>query len=323
MYYYEGYNCPICQQPFNEQDDIVVCPQCGLPHHRACWSKEGHCHLHHLHGTDEQWSRERASSAQNERQNGNDRARSYRACPRCQTQNPEFAEFCQHCGTALNGDDNWHSNTVHHTAYSEYQPFRNANQTSQDVDPNEIIDDVKAEDLSAFVGAKANYYMPRFRRMARNGSSVSWNWAAFIFGPLWLLYRKMYAFGAIVLALELLHTMIINISFKALGLMSLDQIDYLDFISQLEATGTNSSSMYFSLAILIMSTIMIAVEIGLALFGNRLYRDHCQRKIANARAKTPDLTSGELSSIGGVSIAVTIIGYIAQYFISQILIMFI
>ena len=41
------------------------------------------------------------------------------------------------------------------------------------------------------------------------------------------------------------------------------------------------------------------------------------------REKTPDLPSGELSSIGGVSIAVTVIGYIAQYFITQILIIFI
>ena len=323
MYYYEGYNCPICRQPFTAQDDIVVCPQCGLPHHRACWNKEGHCHLDHLHGTDDQWSRDRASAVQGEQMHEHNNTHSYRACPRCQTKNPEFAEFCQHCGSPLNGDNNWHTNAAQNTAYSEYQPFRNANQPSRDVDPNEEIDGVKAEDISAYVGTKANYYMPRFRRMARKGSSASWNWAAFLFGPLWLLYRKMYALGFVVMILEIIQTFITQITFKALGLTSAYEITYQEMLSHIVTAAEKPSNLYFFLSISLISAIILAIEIGLALFGNRLYRDHCLKKIASAREKTPDLTSGELSSIGGVSIAVMIIGYIAQYFISQILVMFI
>ena len=33
---YTGCKCPVCQQPFTETDDIVVCPECGAPYHRAC-----------------------------------------------------------------------------------------------------------------------------------------------------------------------------------------------------------------------------------------------------------------------------------------------
>lgn len=329
MYFYEGYNCPICQQAFNETDDIVACPQCGLPHHRACWAKEGHCHLHHLHNTDEQWSRDKASAAQATEESHPPACETvkenhpYQICSRCHTQNPEFAEFCKHCGSPLKSDNNWQSDAQQNTPYSEYQPFRNTSYSSQNVDPNEVIDEVRAEDLAAFVGTKADYYLPRFRRMARNGSSASWNWAAFFFGPLWLLYRKMYAWGAIVMILELLQTAVTQISYKALGLVVTEEMTYAEAYALVQSAISKPSSLYFLLSISLFSVIMLVISIGLAVFGNRLYRDHCRRTITRVREKTPDLTPGELSSIGGVSIAVTVIGYIAQYFITQIFVIFI
>ncbi len=327
MYFYEGYNCPICQQTFTETDDIVACPQCGLPHHRACWTKEGHCHLHHLHNTDEQWSRDKAAQTA---EKGHPSVREavknnlpYQICSRCHTQNPEFAEFCKHCGSPLKSENDWQGDAKQNTPYSEYQPFRNTSYSSQNVDPNEVIDEVKAEDLSAYVGTKADYYLPRFRRMARGGSNASWNWAAFFFGPLWLLYRKMYGLGAIVMILEIIQTAVMEISYKALGLGMTEEMTYAEVYALVESALSKPSSLYFLLSISLLSAIMLVISIAIAVFGNRLYRDHCRRAIARAREKTPDLTSGELSSIGGVSIAVAIIGYIAQYFITQILVIFI
>ena len=29
---YTGETCPVCNQVFQEDDDIVVCPDCGTPH---------------------------------------------------------------------------------------------------------------------------------------------------------------------------------------------------------------------------------------------------------------------------------------------------
>ena len=55
MFFYEGYTCPVCGEKFKESDDIVACPECGAPHHRDCWKKEGHCHFVADHGTDRQW----------------------------------------------------------------------------------------------------------------------------------------------------------------------------------------------------------------------------------------------------------------------------
>lgn len=36
---YTGNHCPVCEQAFTDEDDIVVCPDCGTPYHRACWQK--------------------------------------------------------------------------------------------------------------------------------------------------------------------------------------------------------------------------------------------------------------------------------------------
>ena len=38
-----GQKCPACGRNFDHDDDIVVCPVCGTPQHRACWDERGEC----------------------------------------------------------------------------------------------------------------------------------------------------------------------------------------------------------------------------------------------------------------------------------------
>ena len=53
---YKGVSCPVCKQEFKEGDDIVVCPVCGAPHHRACYHQLGHCALEQeLHEQGRSW----------------------------------------------------------------------------------------------------------------------------------------------------------------------------------------------------------------------------------------------------------------------------
>ena len=40
---FTGSKCIICENEFNDNDDIVVCPECGTPYHRECYQKEGKC----------------------------------------------------------------------------------------------------------------------------------------------------------------------------------------------------------------------------------------------------------------------------------------
>ncbi len=35
--------CPVCDKDFKDGDDIVICPSCGAPYHRACYQQVGQC----------------------------------------------------------------------------------------------------------------------------------------------------------------------------------------------------------------------------------------------------------------------------------------
>lgn len=46
---FKGYICPVCRKKFTDTDDIVVCPECGTPHHRECYLNNGKCALEEIH----------------------------------------------------------------------------------------------------------------------------------------------------------------------------------------------------------------------------------------------------------------------------------
>ena len=45
----KNYFCPVCSNDFNEDDDVVFCPECGTPHHRDCYINLGECKNSALH----------------------------------------------------------------------------------------------------------------------------------------------------------------------------------------------------------------------------------------------------------------------------------
>ena len=52
---YKGEKCFYCNEVFNDNDDVVVCPKCGTPYHRECYKQAGSCINHHLHELGESW----------------------------------------------------------------------------------------------------------------------------------------------------------------------------------------------------------------------------------------------------------------------------
>lgn len=40
---YMGKVCPYCKTPFKEDDDIVICSACEMPHHKECWIENKGC----------------------------------------------------------------------------------------------------------------------------------------------------------------------------------------------------------------------------------------------------------------------------------------
>mgnify|MGYP002771496784 CR=1 FL=1 len=60
---YTGNHCPVCEQEFTDNDDIVVCPDCGTPYHRACWQKVGACMHQSEHAAGFEWKPEVGAGA--------------------------------------------------------------------------------------------------------------------------------------------------------------------------------------------------------------------------------------------------------------------
>ncbi len=62
-----------------------------------------------------------------------------------------------------------------------------------------MADPSTADLYAAVVGRRAAFYVPYFERAdARGYAPLSWNWATFLFGVFWLLYRRLYRWAAML-----------------------------------------------------------------------------------------------------------------------------
>ncbi len=208
---YIGLKCPICGKPFTADDDIVVCPQCGAPYHRECYISAGKCIYEDKHGTGFSWK-----PPQEEEKAEPDIKR----CPRCGAPNLKSALFCSHCGlplsdsaeppygTPFNGNQQTHGNgsAQHGGTPPEYgnfqgQPFPFPLDPLGGVNPNEPINDVPAGDLAKFVQGNTQYYMPVFASISHFKKN-RFNFSAFFFQGIWMLYRKLYKVGTIITVIQ-------------------------------------------------------------------------------------------------------------------------
>lgn len=310
MLFYEGLSCPVCQKPFADGEDVVVCPHCGLPHHRACWHTIGHCYAEELHDTDRQWSRD-AVKKETEKKvtTPRERPENRQVCPRCYTKNPEFAEFCTHCGNVLHPTE-W--SAVHEGEqpreqnYTPYRaPFDSRENQYSPVDP---VGEVSAAELAAVIGNNADYYLPRFREVAR-GEGGGWHWAGFLLGPLWLLYRKQYLLGSFMFLMQTLLSVLTSVLYVPLNTAQTTE-------EMMEAMMQIASQPLF-MPVWVLSTVLFVGQLLLGLRGSDLYYFHCVRKIKSVKQNVPDVSAAELSSAGGTSVGIVILFYVVSMVISS------
>lgn len=187
---YEGAVCPACGQAFSKEDDVVVCPSCGTPHHRACWMRAGHCANADQHAQGFTWRQPNQETFSGETQ-----APEAAFCPRCGAENPRDTLFCPRCGQPLGAQP---------AGGGPVAPsFAQGYGAAGNVPPDETIDGIPAQSVAAYVRTATQSYVPKFLRMDRTEKRVGWNWAAFFFSPFWFFYRKLYAAGAVVVSLLL------------------------------------------------------------------------------------------------------------------------
>lgn len=130
-------------------------------------------------------------------------------CENCGAMVMDDGKFCENCGARLPEDV-----VVEAVDVVIERP---KNYGSPAADAREVRE--------RLVGTKQEYYLPRFEKMETLNSVTGWNWAAFFFSTVWMMYRKMYVFGgAVWLASNLLSAIglgslgvVISIAMGVLG----------------------------------------------------------------------------------------------------------
>lgn len=333
---YTGIKCPVCDVPFLENDDIVVCPSCGAPYHRACYEKTGHCLFEEKHGTGTAWEPPKVEAPNSETEPHS------RRCPRCGYLNAESALFCNQCGESLTGGP---EKEFKNRAYPP--PYGNPNQQQPPVpptgypfggipqqpgrgpfvidmmggiNPEEEIEGVKAGDLAKVVQANAPYYLPVFSNINRFHRS-RFNFAAFAFSGCWLLYRKQYKIGAIItsiIAAIYLACMLISINFSSPILLDLlNTAGITDLYTMTNAQSAELLKAFYSLPIgdmllffvpLMGYGLQLIVMIICGVCGNRWYYRGCIERVKKIRVAYPlqeDFTL-QLQAQGGVNMSIVL-----------------
>lgn len=90
---YTGNLCQGCSAPFEDGDDIVVCPECGTPQHRECYEKENRCVCAHMHADGYTWQ----GTVKNEPAFSREKKETV-SCPNCGYDNPVGTPVCKQCG---------------------------------------------------------------------------------------------------------------------------------------------------------------------------------------------------------------------------------
>ena len=257
--------CQICQSYlFEGEDDIVVCPECGAPHHRDCWQTVGKCGLEHLHGTAEQYNP--AAETSNEDADANEQTKTCKKCGKT-IENPN-SHFCPHCGQPFEG--------IPHIFTMGGMPIML--DPLGGIHPKTEIEGIKAKTMGEFVGMSPNRFIPRFVRMSKD-SKTSWNWAAFLFPSAWSFSKKMDVAGIMYLILAVaskLCFMPFNMQVNQLGDTS--NMTY-QAIADLVAANIGNFSAMSMLLCFIGSLLFFIPRIYCGMRGEWTYRNHCIDRI--------------------------------------------
>ena len=325
---YIGYKCQVCDNEFVKGDDIVVCPECGTPHHRECYSNLGHCVNADKHSQDFDFL---SDIEEQKRENITEDAELI-TCKVCGAKNPSDAFFCSRCGesfrenTATENINNQSSNNPE----QPQTPF-----TSMPGAPNIIMldplagvkpetdlgDGVTVAETAKFVRQNTPYFATVFNNIKTYNKS-RFNFCAALFGGGYLLYRKMYKIGSIITVIEALvmiistylaHFITTDPAFSQIA-TALSQYDMMLYLEKLSALSSLETFVYFSYSILGFVSLGISIAVGF--LANRMYFNHCKKEIIKIKksVEKPEDVDTALKLKGGVNMGLALslwISYIA------------
>lgn len=282
---YIGETCALCGLAFTESDDVVVCPECGSPHHRSCYSANKCCAKAELHAEGYKWQRntinEKISDADVEL---------YIECPRCGSRNSVESERCIRCGAELSEKENVSEGENQTTG----NPFIDQ---IMKLDPNENMGGIRLKEAVGFVRSNILYYIPLFRQMFAAGRKISFNIICFIFPPIYFANRRMWSWALITAVLSVLLSMPLTISyFVGAGLES----GGISLFSQSVTDAVLANRQTLSTLVDICNFADLGMRIAMCLFGNYIYYKFMIKSVKRIKAVAGDDAPAYLVRAGGV-----------------------
>lgn len=297
---YSHDNCPVCNQQFQGDDDIVVCPICGTPHHRDCYKQNGACGNSDKHGENFRWE---AST------------------PVSDTPiKPEFKKFTE---VHIKADEL--KDIQHSLPLSFGMPMQNPLGNF----PTELEEGVSVEDVATFVQQDSIRYIQKFFYM--KGGRKQWNWAAIFLAPYWFFYRKLYKHGAIIMALLLCLSFLIYLPpVERFANAMMDYRDEVITLSESDLTEEEYNQALVDLTtkaqkaitenklgmaiLLSQSLLSLAIVIYIGLNANKWYYNHIVKSIKDIRSKETDseIVKTKIFKAGGVSYGAAFLSILAE-----------
>lgn len=281
MQEYEGQPCLICGQDFSMQDDVVTCPDCGTPYHRACYRQTGHCINTALHESGESWIAQRKRQIQEEKAAQKRAEEAEQAAMRERGETPPMINGSLYDGVRLNPDD-----------------------PCIGLDPEEQMDGVKLGEVAAFVRTNRFYYLPLFRLMKRTGKKISLNLLGLFCPQFFFANRKMWGMSILVMLLN----MLLNMPYIITTMYSMGvQIPWADITTEGFQTVSN-----------VCFAVYMILSVIWCMFANYMYYRFTVRRINGMKrtVNSEDELTRQLASAGGTSLLNVLLLIMIQFTVS-------
>jgi len=189
---YENEPCCGCGENLcPAMDDVVVCPDCGTPMHRHCWQAAKGCPQAAQHSADFAW----CPTVAPEEPDFDPKTELGQICPDCGDNCAPDDRFCQSCGANFEEA----SQSIFDRAQQESlrreaqmrENFPHYRVNGRTLRMGDTVAGQPMEELSLQLRGShrtVSRYLARFEIGGRFG----WNWAAFLLGPYWFFFRKLY-----------------------------------------------------------------------------------------------------------------------------------
>ena len=102
-------------------------------------------------------------------------------------------KFCSSCGNSLSHNSNFCNKCGSKNSNNPSTMDSKSNEFFATSHTSLKIKDYNTPQVHAIIGRNSDRYVWLFNRMEFRESKVSWNWAAFFFGFIWIIYRKIFS----------------------------------------------------------------------------------------------------------------------------------